>query len=87
MRSRLKMRYGIALLLTFLGLGVYLLSININTLPPFVSWLSILVIASAVILNFTIRCPSCGKHLTGKNTWGIPHYCPNCGLAISDEEE
>ena len=33
-----------------------------------------------------IRCPDCGKYLTGKNKWGIPHYCPNCGKAISDAE-
>ena len=84
MRSKLKMRFRIALLLAFLGLGVYMLSSQVLLS---MSWLSIVIIGSSLVLNLTIRCPNCGKHLTGKRTWGVPHYCSNCGTAISDEEE
>ena len=83
MRSKLKIRFWLVMLLACIGLLVYGLSIRIL---PSVDWLSVVILASAVILNLTIRCPNCGKRLTGRNTWGIPHYCPNCGKAISDAE-
>lgn len=87
MRSKFKMRLLIAVLLAFAGLGVYGLSIR---LVPSLSWISIAMLAGAVIINLTIRCPNCGHHLTGRRTFGVPHYCPNCGTEIRDgdfEEE
>lgn len=81
MRSKFKMRLLIAVLLACAGLGVYGLSIR---LVPSLSWVSIVMLVSAVIINLTIRCPNCGHHLTGRRTFGLPHYCPNCGTAIRD---
>ena len=83
MRSKYKMRLLIAILLALAGLGVYGLSIR---LVPSLDWVSIVMLVGAVIINLTIRCPSCGHHLTRKGTFGIPHYCPNCGTAICDGE-
>lgn len=87
MRSKFKMRLLIAVLLACAGLGIYGLSIS---LAPSLRLVSIAMMVGAVIINLTIRCPNCGRHLTGRRTFGLPHYCPNCGTAICDgdfEEE
>lgn len=31
----------------------------------------------------TLRCPSCGRHITNKGCTRPVSYCPNCGQAIS----
>jgi hypothetical protein len=82
MRKKLVKRYRIAIALAILA-GVCLAfarTVSALYLPGFV------LLTVVVVLNLSIRCPDCGKYLTGKNKWGIPHYCPNCGKAISDAE-
>ena len=83
MRSKLKMRFAIVILLGCLGVGIFaigkLTSLALQTV-------GLVIVAIALIINLTIRCPNCGKHLTlSKYACSIPHYCPDCGTAITDE--
>ena len=82
MRSKLKTRYNIAVILGILD-GIILAMGRAE--PVFYLPGGILLVA-ILILSLTIRCPRCGKYLAGRRTWGIPHYCPNCGTAIRDGE-
>ena len=91
MRSKLKARFAIVILLGFLGVGIFCFG---KTAPTAFSetgfalqLVGLGILAIALIVNLTIRCPNCGKHLTlGKRIYRVPHYCPDCGQAISDEE-
>ena len=82
MRSKLKMRYYIAVTLSVLAgcCLAFARAVSALYLPGFV------LLAVVVVLNFSIRCPNCGKYLGGKNRWGIPRDCPHCGIAICDRE-
>ena len=83
MRSKLKAKFLVAIVLACLGIGVSYLGVNS---VPALRWAGLAMLAVAVIVNLTVRCPECGQHLTGKRTFGVPNYCPNCGKPIQDEE-
>ena len=82
MRSKLKMRYNLAIVLGVLA--VIILNLG-KTAPVFYLPGGILLVAT-IILSLTIRCPNCGKYLGGKRVWRIPDHCPECGTAIRDQK-
>lgn len=91
MRSKLKMRLAIVILLGCFGVGIFCLGktapLAFQEYGLALQTVGLVIVAIALIINLTIRCPNCGKHLTlWRRAYHIPHYCPDCGLAISDEE-
>ena len=83
MRSKLTSKLLIAVILACVGFVFAMLG---ATAVPVLQFVGIAFLVAAVIVNLTIRCPSCGHHLTGKRTMGVPNYCPHCGHKISDSE-
>ena len=83
MRSKMKTKMGISILMGCVGFGFAILG---ATAAPVFMLVSLPFLVIAVIMNLTICCPHCGQHLTNKRSYGLPNFCPNCGKAISDEE-
>ena len=91
MRSKLKLRLAIVILLGCFGAGIFCLGktapLAFQEIGLTLQLVGLVVMVIALIINLTIRCPNCGKHLTlWRRAYHIPHYCPDCGQAISDEE-
>ena len=80
MKMRLKAKRLLALGICFLGVGLLLLGKRI----AICTWIGVGLMAIAVVLNFTIRCPHCGRQLAGKG-WGLPNFCPRCGADVHEE--
>ena len=83
MRSKLRKKMLISILLACVGFVFAMLG---ATTAPALLLIALVIMVPAVIINLTICCPHCGQHLTGKRSYGLPNFCPNCGKAISDEE-
>ena len=79
MRNNLYARYIISIGLSLLGVGLTWLGTASSRV---LMWVGIGIIAAAVILSWTIRCPHCGHGLTGKRQLFLPKFCPNCGEKI-----
>lgn len=45
-------------------------------------WLVYLLYVEIIIIN--IRCPKCGKQVTGMKFFGIPKKCTNCGYNFTE---
>ena len=76
MKSDMHIRYLIAILLALVGVGLAWLGTNISQT---LRWIGVGLIALAVILSWSIRCPHCGHTLMAKKQLFLPKYCPNCG--------
>ena len=83
MRRKLNARYFISICLSLVGVGITWLG---TTSSQALQYTGIGMIAIAVIIAWTIRCPNCGHILTGKRHLFLPKFCPECGIAISDKE-
>ena len=67
----------------FIALGLSIISIILIWTGTFASqilmWIGFGILAIAVIVSWTIRCPHCGHSLMGKRQLRLPNFCPNCG--------
>ena len=76
MKDDLHIRYFISIVLAVLGVGLAWLG---TVTSQVLMWIGIGIVAVAVILSWTIRCPHCGHGLAGKRQLFLPNYCPHCG--------
>ena len=83
MRSKLKSKMLISILMGCVGFIFAMLG---GTVAPVLIFVALPFLVIAIFVNLTICCPYCGHHLTGKRSYGLPNFCPNCGRTISDSE-
>ena len=83
MKNKLERKMFISILFGCVGFGFAMLGI---TVMPVLILAGLVFLVIAVIVNLTICCPHCGQHLTGRHSYGLPKFCPNCGTAIRDGE-
>ena len=83
MRGNLQTRYFIADGLLVLGLVIAGLGYGSYQL---LKWIGIGMVAVAVTLFFTIRCPHCSYGLTGRGIIFLPEICPKCGQKIFESD-
>ena len=80
MRSKLKSKMLISLLLCCVGLGFVMLG---KTVSPTFLYIGFVLLLGAVIVRTSICCPHCGHRLSSKRI-GLPNFCPNCGKSLMD---
>ena len=82
MRTDLRLKQFIFYGIAAVGIGLFALGYGKSDVC---TWIGVALLAVAIIIMLTIRCPNCGHHLV-RRRWTVPKYCPECGHAVDGSE-